>query len=33
MVRVSGGFYNDGYADNLALVLRLPPVYLPLILR
>lgn len=27
-----GGTYNDGYADNLSLVLS-PPLYLPLILR
>jgi len=31
-VRFSGTF-NDGYADNLSLVLHLPYVYLPIMLR
>ncbi len=33
MVRVSPGVYNDGYADNLALVLRLKGLFLPLLQR
>jgi hypothetical protein len=33
MYRVSAGVSNDGYADNLSLVLKPISVYLPLVIR
>ena len=29
----TGGQYNDGYADNISLLLTPPPLYLPLVLK